>query len=114
LLVRWINKKHSCLSGKNGLQTARHHHGLPGSVHEGRVGVATLDHLAGTVFAASALGGNAQIYLDIFKALPFTGVLVNFLVRDAMADANDHGGGRGEALISDDILNGNLSHLHSL
>lgn len=98
---------------KKKLQVTRHHHGLPCAVNQGRIGVALVYHVTRAVFATTTLGSNAQIYLDIFKALPFTGVLVNFLVRDAMADANNHE--TLNCVVFDAfIVNRNSSHLHCL
>lgn len=70
---------------------AGHGDGFPGTVHHGGVGVAALHDIACTVFAAAALGGHAQIDLDVFKALAFTGVMVDLFVGYAVADTNNHG-----------------------
>lgn len=52
--------------------------------------MALFNDVARAVFAAPALGGNTQIELDVIKALAFTGVVDDFFVRDAAADANNH------------------------
>lgn len=54
-------------------------------------GVALLDDVARTVFAAPALRGYTQVELDVVKAFAFTGVLGNLFVGYAVADADDHG-----------------------
>jgi hypothetical protein len=60
------------------------------------LGAAALrDHLAGAAFAASALGGNAQLELDFVKVHAGSGVARNVAVGDAAADTDDHSDRQG-------------------
>lgn len=72
---------------------ARDLHGFPGAVHQGSVRMAAFHDIARAVFAATALRGDAEVNLYVLKALAFTRVLVNFFVRYAAADTNNHGVG---------------------
>ena len=58
--------------------------------------MALCHHVAGTAFAAAALGCNTQFKLDFVKAHAGPGVAGNFAVGDSAADTNNHGGGRCE------------------
>jgi hypothetical protein len=52
--------------------------------------MAVLYSIAGTVLAATTQRRNTRIDLDVLKAFPLTGVLVNLFVRDTIANANNH------------------------
>ena len=57
-----------------------------------RAGAAALiNYVPGTAFALSALRRHAQFKLDFVKAHASTGVAGNVAVRDAAADADNHG-----------------------
>lgn len=62
-------------------------------VHCGhRLAAAALgDHVARAAFAAAALGGHAQLELDLVKAHAGAGVARDVTVGYAAADTNDHG-----------------------
>ena len=49
-------------------------------------------HVAGAAFAASALGGHAQLELDLIEAHAGTGMAGNLTVRNPAANTDDHGG----------------------
>ena len=70
------------------------------------------DYVAGAVFAATALGGNAQLKLDFIKTHARTRMAGNVTVRDTAADTNNHGSGalRGWWFTVKMIINENLSH----
>jgi hypothetical protein len=53
--------------------------------------VALGDHVTRTTFALAALGGDAQLKLDLVKAHASAGVAGDVSVRNSTADANDHG-----------------------
>ena len=99
-----------------------------------RAGAAALvDHVPSAPFALPALRRHAQFKLDFIKAHASTGVAGNVAVRDAAADADNHGGHNHEQKISgqdlrmalngagyktrkkqktqhEEIINANLSH----
>lgn len=57
-----------------------------------RAGTAALrDHIPGTPFALTALGGNPEFELDIVKAQTGTRMACYFTVRNSAADTDDHG-----------------------
>lgn len=66
-------------------------------MHRGHgLGAAALrDHLAGATFTTPALGGNAQLKLDVVKAHASTRVARNVTVGDAAANTDDHGDRQG-------------------
>ncbi len=77
---------------KNFLKAAGHLNRSPLSMDEVRIGVAGIHDISCAVLATTALRCNTQINLDVFKAFALQGVLLNYLVRNAVADANDHDG----------------------
>ena len=57
-----------------------------------RAGAAALrDHIPGTPFALTALGGNTEFELDIVKTQTSTRMAGYFAIRDSAADTDDHG-----------------------
>ena len=57
-----------------------------------RAGAAALvDHVPGASFALPALRRHAQFKLDFVKAHASTGMAGNVAIRDAAADADNHG-----------------------
>ena len=48
-------------------------------------------HVPGATFALTALGGDTEFKLNLFKAHACACVAGNFAVRDSVADADDHG-----------------------
>jgi hypothetical protein len=89
----FVNKKRSCSVSKKAIDLTGHGHGNghPALVGHVGLGVALVDDLAGTVFATSALAGNAQFKLDVVKALALAGVQSNLFLGHAAANANNHG-----------------------
>ena len=74
--------------------------------------VALGDHVAGAVFAATALGGNAQLKLDFIKTHTRTRMAGDVTVRNTAADTNNHGNGAlsGRWFTLQMIINENSSH----
>ena len=70
------------------------------------------DYVAGAVFAATALGGNAQLKLDFIKTHARTRMAGNVTVRNTAADTNNHGSGAldGRWFKVGLIINANSSH----
>lgn len=60
----------------------------------GEGAVALGDYVAGAVFAATALGGNAQLKLDFIKTHARTRMAGNVTVRNTAADTNNLAVGR--------------------
>lgn len=56
-------------------------------------GAALCYHVTRAVFAAAALGGNAELELDFVKAHSRTGMACDFTVGDTAANTDDHGEG---------------------
>jgi hypothetical protein len=56
----------------------------------GRHAVALGDHVAGAVFTLAALGGHAQLELDIVKTHPGTRMARDLAVRHSTANTDDH------------------------
>lgn len=71
-------------------------------------GVALCHQIAGAAFTVAALGGNTQFQLDFIKTHACPGEAGNLAVRDAVADADDHGETGLIAGVS--IINTNWSH----
>ncbi len=59
----------------------------------GLAGAALRYHATCAVFAAAALGGNAELELDFVKAHSRTGMACYFTVGDTAANTDDHGEG---------------------
>lgn len=57
----------------------------------GAAGVALLHQTAGHAFAIAALGGDAQLELNVVKIHAGVGVACNLTVRHSAADTHDHG-----------------------
>jgi hypothetical protein len=54
-------------------------------------GAALRHHVTGAAFALAALGGHAELELDLVKAQASAGMAGDFAVGDSAADANNHG-----------------------
>lgn len=68
-------------------------------------------HVAGTTFAAAALGGDAQFKLDVIEVHTGRCVAGNVPVADALADANNHVDSPGKTVDMVSI-NKNYFYLH--
>jgi hypothetical protein len=67
---------------------------------DGALGVAAGNHVVGTFGTAAALGGNAQLKLNVIKTHALAGKLGNGFVANAVADANNHGSGAVVTLVN--------------
>ena len=89
------------------------HGGSAAQRGHGLVAAALRHHSPRAAFAATALGGYAQLELNGIKTHASVGAAGNVTVRNTVANTDDHGGvqGRWREVVS---INTNLSHLQPL